>query len=245
MKTLFDKPKSLTEKSFHYCPGCTNGVIHRLVAEVIDLMDIRDKVIGVSPVGCAAFAYEYFNVDMQSASHGRAPAVATGIKRALPENLVFTYQGDGDMAAIGTSEIIHAAARGENITAILVNNAIFGMTGGQMAPTTLINQVSATTPNGRNIQEHGYPLNMSELIGSIQGATYVERVSVHDVKHIKKAKGAILKGFKRQKEKMGFSLIEILSTCPTNWKMTPEEALEWVGTELINQYPLGVVKEVI
>ncbi|NLX71448.1 MAG: 2-oxoglutarate oxidoreductase [Clostridiales bacterium] len=244
MIKVFERPKSLTDKPFHYCPGCTHGIVHRLVAEVLDELNIREKTVGVAPVGCAVFAYEYFNCDMQEAAHGRAPAVATGIKRVLPDSVVFTYQGDGDLAAIGTAEIVHAATRGENITTVFINNAIYGMTGGQMAPTTLIGQVTATTPYGRDEGMAGYPLRMSEMLATLEGSAYIERVSVHDIKHITRAKRAIKKAFETQLAGKGFSMVEVLSTCPTNWGMTPVEALKWLEDNMIPHYPLGVMKEV-
>jgi len=244
MKTVFEKTKGLTDKTFHYCPGCTHGIVHRLVAESLVELNVLDKAIGVAPVGCSVFAYDYFNCDMHQASHGRAPAVATGIKRVLPDNVVFTYQGDGDLASIGSAEIMHAAARGENITVIYVNNAIFGMTGGQMAPTTLLGQVTTTSPEGRNPITDGYPVNMSEMLAQLIGATYIERVSVTSVKNVKHAKKAIKKAFENQINKKGFSMIEVLSTCPTNWGMTPLESLKWVDEQMLNVFPLGVFKEV-
>lgn len=244
MKTVFEKTKGLTDKTFHYCPGCTHGIVHRLVAESLVELNVLDKAIGVAPVGCSVFAYDYFNCDMHQASHGRAPAVATGIKRVLPDNIVFTYQGDGDLASIGSAEIIHAAARGENITVIYVNNAIFGMTGGQMAPTTLLGQVTTTSPEGRNPVTDGYPVNMSEMLAQLIGSTYIERVSVTSVKNVKHAKKAIKKAFENQINKKGFSMIEVLSTCPTNWGMTPLESLKWVDEQMLNVFPLGVFKEV-
>nr|PZN10179.1 MAG: hypothetical protein DIU64_06715 [Caldicoprobacter oshimai] len=243
MTKVFTRPKSLTDKPFHYCPGCTHGIVHRLVAEAIDELGIRERTIGVAPVGCAVFAYEYFNCDMQEAAHGRAPAVATGIKRVLPDRVVFTYQGDGDLAAIGTAEIVHAATRGENITVIFINNAIYGMTGGQMAPTTLIGQVTTTTPYGRDPGKAGYPIRMSEMLATLEGSAYIERVSVHDIKHINQAKRAIKKAFEIQLSGKGFSMVEVLSTCPTNWGMTPVEALKWLEQNMIPYYPLGVKKE--
>lgn len=242
MAVVFDKPKALCDKPFHYCPGCTHGIIHRLVAEAIDELGIQDKTVGVAPVGCAVFAYEYFNCDMHEAAHGRAPAVATGIKRVLPENIVFTYQGDGDLASIGAAEIVHAAARSENITVIFINNAIYGMTGGQMAPTTLLGQVTTTSPYGRDAKDAGYPIQMSEMLSTLEGAKYVERVSVHDIKHIKQAKKAIKKAFLNQVEGKGFSLVEVLSTCPTNWGMTSIESLKWLEENMIPKYPLGLKK---
>lgn len=244
MAKVFEKPKSLTDKPFHYCPGCTHGIIHRLVAEVMDELDIREKTIGVAPVGCAVFAYEYFNCDMHEASHGRAPAVATGIKRVLPESVVFTYQGDGDLASIGAAEIVHAANRGEKITTIFINNAIYGMTGGQMAPTTLEGQVTTTSPYGRNPEKEGYPIRVSEMLATLEGAAYIERVSVHDIKNITRAKRAIKKAFQTQLSGKGFAMVEVLSTCPTNWGMTPAESLKWLEDNMIPYYPLGVMKEV-
>ncbi|GMQ58836.1 thiamine pyrophosphate-dependent enzyme [Vallitalea sediminicola] len=243
MKVVFEKPKALTETPFHYCPGCTHGIIHRLVAEAIDELNIQDKAIGVAPVGCSVFAYKYFDCDMHEAAHGRAPAVATGIKRVLPDNIVFTYQGDGDLASIGAAEIVHAAARNENITVIFVNNAIYGMTGGQMAPTTLVGQVTTTSPYGRDPKLAGLPIKVSEMLATLDGAYYIERVSVHDVKHIKQAKKAIRKAFENQVNNKGFSLIEVLSTCPTNWGMSPSESLDWVKDNMVPVYPLGVKKE--
>lgn len=244
VKKVFAKPQALTEKPFHYCPGCTHGIVHRLVAEVIDELGVQEKTVGVAPVGCAVFAYEYFNCDMHEAAHGRAPSVATGIKRVLPENVVFTYQGDGDLASIGVAEIVHAATRGEKFTTIFINNAIYGMTGGQMAPTSLMGQVTATSPYGRKAEEAGYPIRMSEMLATLEGAAYIERVSVHDIKHINQAKKAIKKAFELQLEGKGFTMVEVLSTCPTNWGMTPVEAFEWLKENMIPYYPLGVKKEV-
>jgi 2-oxoglutarate ferredoxin oxidoreductase subunit beta len=235
----------LADVPLHYCPGCTHGIIHRLVAEAIEGLNVQDKAIGVAPVGCAVFAYNYFNCDMFEAAHGRAPAVATGIKRARPDNVVFTYQGDGDLASIGAAEIVHAATRGEKITVIFVNNAIYGMTGGQMAPTTLIGQKSTTSPLGRDAEKNGYPIRVSEMLATLDGPTLIQRVSVHDVKHVIEAGKAIKKAFQHQIEGRGFSLIEVLSTCPTNWGMTPKESMDWVVRKMIPQYPLGVKKEVL
>ena len=229
--------------TLHYCPGCTHGIIHRLVAEVIDELGIEGKTIGVAPVGCSVFAYNYFECDMQQASHGRAPAVATGIKRANPANIVFTYQGDGDLAAIGTAETVHAATRGENITVIFVNNAIYGMTGGQMAPTSLVGQVTQTTPYGRKVETQGYPIKVCEMLSTLDGTAYAERVSVDDIKNIKKAKAAIKKAFEYQIDKKGFSIVEVLSTCPTNWGLSPKEALAWLRENMMPVYPLGVYKD--
>ena len=244
MAIVFEKTRMLTDKPFHYCPGCTHGIIHRLVAEALDELGIGDKAVGVAPVGCAVFAYDYFNCDMMEAAHGRAPAVATGIKRVLPDRAVFTYQGDGDLASIGTAEIVHAATRGEKITVIFVNNAISGMTGGQMAPTTLPGQVTTTSPYGRDVSHCGYPVRVSEMLSTLNGPAYIERVSVHDVPHIKKAKAAIKKAFQLQMEGKGFTLVEVLSTCPTNWGKTPREAFEWLKSDMLPTYPLGVYKDI-
>ena len=242
MKTIFKKPHALTDKPFHYCPGCTHGVIHRLIAETLDEMDIEGDTIGVAPVGCAYNNYEYFNCDMQQAAHGRAPAVATGIKRVLPDKFVFTYQGDGDLAAIGTAEIVHAAARGEKITTIFINNAIYGMTAGQMAPTTLIGQVTMTSPYGREAVSQGYPINVCELLATLDGPAYIERVAANSVRNIIAAKRAIKKAFQVQKAKLGFSIVEVLSTCPTNWGFSPDESIKWMEENMIPRYPLGVFK---
>ena len=241
--TVFEKPKALTDTPLHYCPGCTHGIIHRLVAEVIDELGIEGRTIGIAPVGCSVFAYNYFTCDMIEAAHGRAPAVATGVKRSDPNNIVFTYQGDGDLAAIGTAETVHSAARGENITIIFVNNAIYGMTGGQMAPTTLPGQVTQTSPYGRDPKAVGLPVKVCELLSNVDGATYLERVAVNNVKNIKNAKKAIKKAFQNQLDGKGFSLVEVLSTCPTNWGMKPDKALEWLEENLIPYYPLGVYKD--
>ncbi len=244
MAVVFQKTKMLTDKPMHYCPGCTHGIIHRLVGEAIEELGMQDKAIGVAPVGCAVFAYDYFNCDMMQAAHGRAPAVATGIKRVHPGHMVFTYQGDGDLASIGAAEIVHAATRGEKITVIFVNNAIYGMTGGQMAPTTLPGQVTTTSPYGRDVDHCGYPIRVSEMLATLDGPAYIARVSTHDVKHIIEAKKAIKKAFELQAQGKGFTLVEVLSTCPTNWGMTPVEALKWLESTMIPQYPLGVKKEV-
>ena len=243
MAVVFERPHSLVDVPMHYCPGCGHGIIHRLVAEAIDSLGIEGKTIGVASVGCSVFSYNYFNTDMVQAAHGRAPAVATGVKRANPENIVFTYQGDGDLAAIGTAETVHAAARGENITIIFVNNAIYGMTGGQMAPTTLPGQVTQTSPYGRDVETVGYPVKVCELLSNVDGATYLERVAVNNVKNVKNAKKAIKKAFQNQVEGKGFSLIEVVSTCPTNWGLTPEKALEWLEENMLPYYPLGVYKD--
>ena len=241
--TVFEKPKALTDAPFHYCPGCTHGIIHRLVAEAIDELGIAGDTVGVASVGCSVFAYNYFNCDMVQAAHGRAPAVATGVKRADPSKIVFTYQGDGDLASIGTAETVHSAARNENITVIFVNNAIYGMTGGQMAPTSLPGQVTQTSPYGRDVNTVGYPVRISEMLSTLEGPSYIERVAVNNVKNVKAAKKAILKAFKNQVEGKGFSLIEVVSTCPTNWGKTPEKALEWLEENMLPYYPLGVYKD--
>ena len=243
MATVFSKPEALTDAPLHYCPGCTHGIIHRLVAEAIDELGVRGRTIGVASVGCSVFTYNYFNCDMVQAAHGRAPAVATGVKRSDPNNIVFTYQGDGDLAAIGTAETVHSAARGENITVIFVNNAIYGMTGGQMAPTTLPGQITQTSPYGRDVNTVGYPVKVCEMLSKVDGATYLERVAVNNVKNVRAAKAAIKKAFQNQIEGKGFSLIEVLSTCPTNWGMTPDKALGWLEENMIPYYPLGVYKD--
>ncbi|HQI16232.1 MAG TPA: thiamine pyrophosphate-dependent enzyme [Bacillota bacterium] len=244
MAVVFEKTRGLAEKPFHYCPGCTHGIIHRLVAESLDELNLIDNAIGVAPVGCAVFAYDYFNCDMQEAAHGRAPAAATGIKRVNPNSAVFTYQGDGDLASIGTAEVVHAAMRGEKITTIFVNNAIYGMTGGQMAPTTLVGQKATTAPYGRDENHAGMPLRVSEMLATIPKTAFIERVSVHDVKHIIQAKKAIKKAFQLQMEGKGFTLVEVLSTCPTNWGKTPIEALKWLQENMIPYYPLGNFKNI-
>lgn len=243
MTKVFERPHSLSNVTQHYCPGCTHGIIHRLIAEVIDELGIEGKTIGVAPVGCSVFAYNYFECDMQQAAHGRAPAVATGIKRSNPENIVFTYQGDGDLAAIGTAEAVHAASRSENITVIFVNNAIYGMTGGQMAPTSLVGQITQTSPYGRDVSVQGYPIKVCEMLSALEGTVYAERVSVDDIKNIKKTKTAIKKAFQNQVDGKGFSIVEVLSTCPTNWGMSPVESLDWLRDNMMPQYPLGVFKD--
>lgn len=243
MATVFQRTNGLTEKETHYCPGCTHGIIHRLVGEVLEELGVLGETIGVAPVGCAVLAYKYFNCDMQQAGHGRAPAVATGIKRALPDKVVFTYQGDGDLASIGTAEIVHAAARGEKITTIFVNNCIYGMTGGQMAPTTLPGQKATTCQSGRNTAVAGSPIRMSELLATLDGATLVERVSVHNPVAVRKAKAVIKKAFENQINGTGFSIVEVLSTCPTNWGITPIDSLKWLEENMIPFYPLGNKKE--
>ncbi len=240
---VFEKTKGLTDNQLHYCPGCTHGIIHRLVAECLEELGVTGKTVGIASVGCSVFSYNYFNCDMIQAAHGRAPAVATGAKRANPDNIVFTYQGDGDLAAIGTAETVHSAARGENITVIFVNNAIYGMTGGQMAPTTLPKQVTQTSPYGRDVTVVGYPVKVCEMLSQVDGATYLERVAVNNVKNIKKAKQAIKKAFQNQIEGKGFSLVEVLSTCPTNWGLNPKDALKWLDENMETYYPLGVYKD--
>ena len=244
MAMVFERPKMLVDVPMHYCPGCTHGILHRLVAETIDELGVADKTIGVAPVGCAVFAYNYFNCDMYEAAHGRAPAVATGCKRVHPDACVFTYQGDGDLASIGAAEIVHAATRGEKITVIFVNNAIYGMTGGQMAPTSLIGQKTTTSPFGRSQDVNGNPIRVSEMLATLDGPAYIERVSLHDVKHVMAAKKAVKKAFEYQLAGKGFTLIEALSTCPTNWGLTPLEAAKWLETNMIPQYPLGVFRDI-
>ena len=243
MAVVFEKPKALTDAVLHYCPGCPHGIIHRLVAEAIDELGIEGKTIGVAPVGCAVMAYDYFACDMIEAAHGRAPATATGIKRCRPDNIVFTYQGDGDLASIGMAETVHAAARNENITIIFVNNAIYGMTGGQMAPTSLPGQVTQTSPYGRDVKTQGFPIKVAELLSALDAPYYIERVAVNNVKNVKAAKKAIEKAFRNQVEGKGFSLIEVVSTCPTNWGKTPQGALEWLEENMLPYYPLGVYKD--
>lgn len=235
-------PKSLSNVSTHYCPGCTHGVIHRIIAEVIDELGIEGNTVGVVPVGCSVFGYNYFNIDMQQAAHGRAPAVATGIKRTNPSNIVFTYQGDGDLAAIGMAETVHAAARSENITVIHINNAIYGMTGGQMSPTTLVGQVTQTTPFGRDVATQGMPIDVSKMIATIEGAAYVRRCAANNVKNIREVKKAIKEAFEVQIRGKGFSMVEILSNCPTNWGMSAVDSLKFIEDELIPKFPLGLLK---
>ena len=243
MAVVFEKPKSLTDNVLHYCPGCTHGIVHRLVAEVIDELGIEGRTIGIAPVGCSVMAYDYFTVDMVEAAHGRAPAVATGVKRSDPGKIVFTYQGDGDLASIGMCETVHSAARGENITIIFINNAIYGMTGGQMAPTSLPGQVTQTSPYGRNTETQGFPIRVCELLSELDGPAYLERVTVNNVKNVRNAKKAIKKAFQNQIDGKGFSLVEVLSSCPTNWGMTPQKALEWIDEKMIPYYPLGVYRD--
>jgi 2-oxoglutarate ferredoxin oxidoreductase subunit beta len=239
---IIPRTASLLDVENHYCAGCGHGIIHRLICEVIDEFDIRERVIGVAPVGCAVLAYDYWNFDVAEAAHGRTPAVATGIKRVHPENIVFTYQGDGDLAAIGTSEIVHAANRGENITVIFVNNGVYGMTGGQMAPTTLAGQKTSTTPGGRSLRREGYPLKILEMLAILPAAKYVERVSVHSAHEVLRAKRAIRKAFKMQIDNKGFSIVEVLSMCPTYWGMAPIQAADRIKNEVSTFYPLGVIK---
>jgi len=242
MQTVFEYPPSLTPATTHYCPGCTHGVIHRLIAEVIDELGVREKTIGVAPVGCSVFIYNYFATDFAEAPHGRAPAMATGIKRVHPDRVVFTYQGDGDLAAIGTGEIMHAAARGENITVIFVNNAIYGMTGGQLAPTTLPGMKTTSSPGGRDVEIHGYPLRMSEILATMPGVSFAVRRSVHDPGNINKTRKAIKSAFQVQLNQAGFAMVEVLSSCPTNWGVTPIEALQFVKNQMIPYFPLGDFK---
>ncbi|MBQ7008989.1 MAG: 2-oxoglutarate oxidoreductase [Ruminococcus sp.] len=244
MAVVFERPKALCDVPLHYCPGCTHGIVHRLVAEVIDEMGIEGETVGVCPVGCSVFAYDYFNCDMIEAPHGRAPAVATGVKRSNPDKFVFTYQGDGDLAAIGTAETVHVGARGENIVVIFINNTIYGMTGGQMAPTTLIGQVTQTTPFGRDSQLAGNPIRVCEMMATLSGTALAQRVAVDTVPHIRETKKAIRKAFENQKEKRGLSIVEVLSTCPTNWGLSPIDAIKRLQDEMIPYYPLGVYKDI-
>ena len=244
MAMVYQKSKMLTDAPLHYCPGCTHGIIHKLVAESLEELDAGGKAVGVAPVGCSVMAYDYFACDMVEAPHGRAPAIATGLKRALPDGMIFTYQGDGDLAAIGTAETVHAATRGENITVIFVNNAIYGMTGGQMAPTTLPGQVTQTTPYGRDTDTAGYPVKVCELLSTLDGVAFAQRVAVNNVKNVNAARKAIKKAFQNQLDGKGYSIVEVLSTCPTNWGMTPVEALGWLEENMTPYYPLGVYKDV-
>ncbi|MDI6776190.1 MAG: thiamine pyrophosphate-dependent enzyme [Syntrophales bacterium] len=243
-KKVFGKPKCLKENVFHYCAGCGHSIVHRLIAEVIDELDIRGITIGVPPAGCAVLAYNYFDIDMIEAQHGRAPAMATGIKRTLPDRVVFSYQGDGDMAAIGIAESFHAANRGENITVIFINNAVYGMTGGQMAPTTLLGQRTTTSPSGRDKTKDGYPIRVSEVLSCLPGTTFIERCTVNSPPNIIKAKKAIKKAFQYQIDGLGFSMIEVLSPCPTNWKMTPIAACKWIDDVMSKEFPLGIIKDI-
>lgn len=243
MEKTFDRPHALTDKPFHYCPGCTHGIVHRLVAEVIDELGIEGKTVGIASVGCSVFTYDYFNCDMIQAAHGRAPAVATGVKRSIPDSIVFTYQGDGDLAAIGTAETVHAATRGENITVIFINNAIYGMTGGQMAPTTLPGQVTQTTPYGRDVKTAGYPIRVCELLSTLDGVALAQRVTVDSVKNVNATKKAIKKAFQYQMEGLGYTIVEVVSTCPTNWGLEPKDAIKWLQDNMLPYYPLGVYKD--
>lgn len=242
MAKTYKKPEALSDNYTHYCPGCTHGIIHRLVAEVIDELGVRERTVGIAPVGCAVLAYNYFTFDFQEAAHGRAPAMATGIKRVRPDLIVFTYQGDGDLASIGLSEIIHAANRGEKFTTIFVNNAVYGMTGGQMAPTTMPDQRTTTTPYGRNVEEAGMPIRIAELLATLATPSYISRHTVIRPKYIIRAKNAIKKAFTYQLERRCFSLVEMISTCPTNWGMTPAEAIDWTEKKLLAYYKLGEYK---
>lgn len=244
MSVVFEKPKALCDVDTHYCPGCTHGIVHRLVAEAIDELGVEGRTVGIASVGCSVMSYNYFECDMIQAPHGRAPAVATGVKRAHPDNVVFTYQGDGDLAAIGTAETVHSATRGENITVIFINNAIYGMTGGQMAPTTLPGQVTQTTPYGRDVSYSGNPIRVCEMLSTLDGVALAQRVAVDSVPHIKEARKAIVKAFKNQIDKKGFSIVEVLSTCPTNWGLSPVEAMQWLRDKMIPYYPLGVYKDI-
>ena len=242
MAVVFEKPKFLTDTPLHYCPGCTHGIAHRLVAEALEEIG-AENVVGVAPVGCAVFAYNYFNCDMQQAAHGRAPSVAQGIKLVNPDNIVFAYQGDGDLASIGMAEIVHACARGANITIIFINNGIYGMTGGQMAPTTLLGQKATTCQNGRDPKVNGYPIRMCEMLATLDGPSFIARGSLADVRNIKRSKEYLVKAFKNQKEGKGLSFVELLSTCPTNWHLSPLKAIDYVKNEMTSYYPLGVYKD--
>jgi 2-oxoglutarate/2-oxoacid ferredoxin oxidoreductase subunit beta len=241
----YQKTSGLTDRNTHYCPGCTHGILHKIVAEVLEDLGVLDQTVGVASVGCSVFSYEYFNCDMQEAAHGRACAVATGIKRVLPDRVVFTYQGDGDLASIGLAETVHAANRGENLTVIFANNATYGMTGGQMAPTTLIDQKTTTSQDGRHANTHGYPIKVSEMFQHIDGVAYLERVSLTSPQNVIKAKKAIKKAFTYQMEGKGFTLIEVLSTCPVNWRMSPVDAMKWVKSNMEPVFPPGVYKDVM
>ena len=244
-KVVFERPHALLPVVTNYCPGCTHGIVNRLVAEVIDELGIEGDTVGIAPVGCSVMAYNFFGCDMIEAAHGRAPAVATGVKRVHPENIVFAYQGDGDLASIGMAETVHAATRGENITIIFINNAIYGMTGGQMAPTSLPNQVTQTSPYGRDVDTAGYPIRVCELLSSLDGVAYLERVTVDSPKNVRKAKKAIKKAFETQRDGLGYSLVEVVATCPTNWGMTPQQAFAWMRENMLLYYPLGVYKDVV
>lgn len=244
-KLVFSRPHSLLPVVTNYCPGCTHGIVHRLVCEAMDELDIEGQTVGVAPVGCSVMSYDFFGCDMIEAAHGRAPAVATGVKRVLPDHVVFAYQGDGDLASIGMAETVHAATRGEHITVIFINNAIYGMTGGQMAPTSLPNQVTQTSPYGRDVSKAGYPVRVCELLSTLDGPAYIERVTVDCKKNIRKAKNAIKKAFQYQIDGVGYSFIEVVSTCPTNWGLTPQEAFEWIRENMLPYYPLGVYRDVV
>ncbi len=244
-KVVFERPHALLPVVTNYCPGCTHGIVNRLVAEVIDELGIEGDTVGIAPVGCSVMAYNFFGCDMIEAAHGRAPAVATGVKRVHPENIVFAYQGDGDLASIGMAETVHAATRGENITIIFINNAIYGMTGGQMAPTSLPNQVTQTSPSGRDVDTAGDPIRVCELLSSLDGVAYLERVTVDSPKNVRKAKKAIKKAFETQRDGLGYSLVEVVATCPTNWGMTPQQAFAWMRENMLPYYPLGVYKDVV
>ena len=243
MKKVFSRPKSLKQAAFHYCPGCGHSILHRLIGEVIDELDLQERIIGVPPAGCAVLAYNYLDIDMGEAAHGRAAAVATGLKRSLPDRIIFTYQGDGDIAAIGTAETIHAAARGETFSTIFVNNGVYGMTGGQMAPTTILGQRTTTSPGGRTATRDGYPINLSEMLALARGSAYIERTALTGPAHILKTKKAIAKAFRVQMDRLGFSLVEVLSPCPTNWKMSPVESWHWIDEVMVKHFPLGVLKD--
>jgi len=244
MNKVFSKPASMRDRITHYCAGCGHGIAHRLVCEVVDELDIRENIIAIAPVGCAVIAYDYWDFDVTEAAHGRVPAVATGIKRIMPDKIVFGYQGDGDLAAIGTAEIVHAANRGENITIVFVNNSVYGMTGGQMAPTTVINQKTATTPLGREQKQHGFPLKVCELLSILPGVCYAERTSLSSPKNVLKSKKAIKKAFQNQIDNKGFSIVEVLSPCPTYLGMSPRKAVEWMDQGMVKEFPLGVYKEI-
>ena len=242
MEKIYSRPRSLRDAPTHYCPGCGHGIAHRLIAEVVDELDIRGRLVGIAPVGCAVIAYDYWDFDCCEAAHGRALAVATGIKRVRPDNIVFTYQGDGDLAAIGTNETIHTANRGENLTVIFINNAVYGMTGGQMAPTTLLGQKTATTPDGRTASLQGYPLKISEMLALLPAVKYIERAALNSPQEVLKAKKAIKQAFLNQINKIGFSLVELLSPCPTYWGLPPKEAMDWIKDVMAKEFPLGRIK---
>lgn len=242
MELIFKRPEALTDTITHYCPGCTHGVIHRLIAEALDDLGLRERAVGVAPVGCSVLAYKYFHCDFLESAHGRAPAFATGLKRANPKLIVFTYQGDGDLASIGGNEILHAANRGEKFTTIFVNNAVYGMTGGQMAPTTLPGQVTTTSPFGRKVEDVGFPIRVSELLATLRTPSYIERTTVHNSEGIVKTKKAIRKAFEYQRDNVCYSFVEVLSTCPTNWGIPPKQSADWVGEKMLPYFPLGEFK---